>query len=426
MFGKSGLVKALDKWASQGGDLRDTLASHRNQPVKSKAEAAAVCRALDALRERPERAGERIIGSPVHTLAAFFQRVDSKEAFEVLVEDGLPRLRAWVRDGLDDRDADKDDVMFLLKILGMYRQREDVDLIARAARKPINPDGFLWSVVLGQFDAEHPHSTEMIDALRDPLPVGFIRVAYLDMANGLAISGTLDRHPYESPAGRTQLETWLRDPNEEHFSFAHSATAALPFIDATWREGLLLAAGEHPSPSVRMEAAWAQAKSGDPAGLDKLAEYCRDPHCSHTAQRYLTELGHAARIPEEARHPDFLSIAEMAHWLAHPNEFGRAPDQIAIFDTRELFWPPTDDIRRLSLVKYTYNNEDRGESDTGVGMVGSITFALFGEATTELSPEDIYGLHCCWELEGNNDPRAPKERTPSAGRAILGQHNDGF
>ena len=59
-------------------------------------------------------------------------------------------------------------------------------------------------------------------------------------------------------------------------------------------------------------------------------------------------------------------------------------------------------------------------------MVGSDTFALFGEDTAGLSPEDIYGLHCCWELEMNEDPRAPEERTPEAGRRILAEHNSGF
>jgi hypothetical protein len=53
-------------------------------------------------------------------------------------------------------------------------------------------------------------------------------------------------------------------------------------------------------------------------------------------------------------------------------------------------------------------------------MVGSVTFALFGEATAELCPEDVYGLHCCWELARNEDPRAPEKRTARAGRELLG------
>lgn len=426
MFRKSPLARALDKWTKHGGDLDDVLSSLSDQAVKSEAEAHAICAALDALRAEPERAGEDTIGSPLHTLTAFFQEVASKEAFDILKQDGLLRLRTWVRDLLDGQGGREDDVMFILKILAMYRQREDVDLIARAARKPVKPDDYMWTVVFGQFSAEHPHSADMIDALRDPLPTEFILVTYLDMANGLAIAGRLDRHPFNSEAGRKHLDAWLRDTNAEHFSYAHSATAALPFIDQLSRERLLQVANGHPDPSARMEAAWAQAKSGDLAGLARLSDLCVDQRYSYTAQRYLEELGHSERIPDEVRRPEFQAVATMSNWLAYPNEFGRPPDSIELLDTRELFWPPTNDRRRLSLVKYSYNDDEGGEPDRGVGMVGSVTFALFGEATADLSPEDIYGLHCCWELEVNGDSRAPKKRTAEAGRRILGRHNEGF
>jgi hypothetical protein len=420
MFGKSALVKCLEKWMKRGGDLDDVLSS-RDYSVTSTEEANAICGALDALRAKPAQAC-----SPLHTLTAFFQQVESKEAFEVLTREGLPRLRAWVRDCISGKDVDEDDVMFLLKILALYRQREDVAIIAEAARLPLDPDGFMWSVILGQFDDEHPYALEMIDALAEPLPTGFILVAYLDAANQLAISGKSSRHPFNNEAGRKKLEAWLLDANEENFSYAHSATAALPFIDMPSRAGLLLTAGKHPTPSIRIEAAWAQAKCGDPAGVDILLRFCLDPRHSSTAQSYLEELGHADRIPDEAQTAEFLALAEMASWLAHPNEFGRPPDDLRLFDARELFWPPTNDRRKLSLVEYAYNDGDGGEPNRGIGMVGSVTFALFSETTADMSPEEIYGLHCCWELEMNDNKLAPKKRTAKAGRVILARHNDGF
>ena len=52
-------------------------------------------------------------------------------------------------------------------------------------------------------------------------------------------------------------------------------------------------------------------------------------------------------------------------------------------------------------------------------MFGWATFALFGETTADLPPEDIYALHCCWELEVENDSRAPQERSAAAGRELL-------
>jgi hypothetical protein len=423
---KSPLTKAIEKWTKDGGDLDDILSSNGNRPVKSKTEAEAICAAIDALSADPARVEQVLIGSPLDTLAAFFQQVESEEAFDVFKQEGLPRLRNWVRDHLACQDDRVDVIMFILKILAMYRQYDDVDLIAEAARRQINADSYMWSIIFNQFDAEHPFSGEMIDRLRDPLPTGFMSVAYLDMANRWAIAGRMKRHPFDSEAGRKQLEAWLSDTNEENFSYAHSATAALPFIEQSLRGGLMQIAMAHPDASVRMESAWAQAKSGDPSGLNRLSELCLDPRYSYVAQQYLEELGHSDKIPERAQQTDFQAVAAMANWLAHPNEFGRPPDEIELYDTRELFWPPTNDKRRLWLIKYTYNDEERGETDRGIGMVGSVTFALFSEATADLSPEDIYGLHCCWEMEMNEDSRAPKKRGAKAGRKILSRKNAGF
>jgi hypothetical protein len=423
---KSPLTNVIEKWTKHGGDLDDILSSISYSPVKSKTEAEAICAAIDALSADPARVVKVLIGSPLHTLAAFFQHVENEESFDVFKQEGLPRLRSWVRNHLDGQDDRMEVIMFLLKILAMYRQYDDVDLIAEAARRQINADSYMWSIILKQFDAEHPFSGEMIDRLRDPLPTGFISVAYLDMANSLAIAGKTERHPFDSEAGRKQLEVWLSDTNEENFSYAHSATAALPFIDQSLREGLLQIAVSHPDASVRMESAWAQAKFGDPSGLNRLSELCIDPRYSYIAQQYLEELGHSDKIPERARQTDFQAVAEMANWLAHPNEFGCPPDEIELYDTRDLFWPPTNDKRQLWLIKYTYNDEEEGEPDRGIGMVGSVTFTLFGEATADLSPEDIYGLHCCWELEMNEDSRAPKKRSAKAGRRILSRKNADF
>jgi hypothetical protein len=143
---------------------------------------------------------------------------------------------------------------------------------------------------------------------------------------------------------------------------------------------------------------------------------------------YLHELDRADAIPQLALEPEFRARAEMCAWLMHPLEFGSPPDHIELYDTREIFWPPTNDRRRVWLFKYTYTAwGPEGEDDIGIGMVGSTTFALFSETTPIMTPEDVYALHCCWELQGNEDPRAPPERTAEAGRRILTEYNpDGW
>lgn len=74
---------------------------------------------------------------------------------------------------------------------------------------------------------------------------------------------------------------------------------------------------------------------------------------------------------------------------------------------------PLEDIKLASTV--------REKAATGIGMVGSITFALFSQNKDNLTLADAYGLHCCGELQVNHDPRAPMERSVTEGRKILSE-----
>ncbi|HMG84218.1 MAG TPA: hypothetical protein VK574_00660 [Terracidiphilus sp.] len=115
---------------------------------------------------------------------------------------------------------------------------------------------------------------------------------------------------------------------------------------------------------------------------------------------YLTELGAKDRIPLKSKSDDFKAIAEMCQWLAHPNEMGSPPHDIRQVDARELFWLPTSDRRKLWVFRYEYPpRHSKTEPEIDHGLVGSVTFALFGESTPNLSAEQVYGLHCAWELE---------------------------
>src|SRR5438445_11624897 len=88
-------------------------------------------------------------------------------------------------------------------------------------------------------------------------------------------------------------------------------------------------------------------------------------------------------------------------------EFGAPPDAVELYDTRTLYWPPTRDRRQLWLVRYTYRH-DPGE-DVRIAMVGSTTFALFGETTAELLPAAEYALHRRSQLEPHEQPVAPDQ-----------------
>jgi hypothetical protein len=109
-----------------------------------------------------------------------------------------------------------------------------------------------------------------------------------------------------------------------------------------------------------------------PAGVELLVRLCRDVKYARTACEYLEELGHEDRIPAATKKLDFQAMAEMCNWLTHPNEFGRPPDTIECYDTRELYWPPTDDRRSVWLFKFRYKGEGSdGEDVVRIGMVGA-------------------------------------------------------
>lgn len=378
---------------------------------------------IAVLAEQPD--GAKLIAesgseSFLYHLALLFQNDASEDATRALRDRGVPELERLFDAALEVKGADAHPLLMCCKMFALYARAEGVPRIAAAVRA--FPDEYMWDVVFGLFGEEnHPQSVALVEALRDPLPTEFAAVAYLDLCNALARGDRLKKHPFDTAAGRARLETWLADSDPDHFSYAVSAAAALPFVSTKARDALAALALDHADAQVQMEAAWASAYRGGTAGLKFLARACADPRTATRAIAYLDELGKGDRVPAAAREPNFEAMATMCDWLAHPHEFGAPPTDIEPFDTRELDWFPTNDTRRVWLFKYTYAGREEDGSDTvGIGMVGSITFALFGETSAEMSAEDIYGLHCCWELEMTEDARAPKRRTAKAGRKLLG------
>jgi hypothetical protein len=368
--------------------------------------------------------------SVFHQIIGIFQQPTAQAAKDTLRAEALPvllrlydaRLREWQKSKSksksrkDHDDSLANDLLFALKIFAMYRGKEAIRRILDAARIPIDPEGYEWSIILPTLVEYDPtEATRVTSALREPLPPGFLAVALLDASNTLAREHSVKTHPFDTPKGRERLRAFLTDKDSENFSYAHSAAASLPFLSKS--QELLALAEKHPDLHVRMEAAWAAALSGDAQARERLKQWSKSPKTRSRAVAYLKELGKRPARVSAAERPELDATAEMCQWLEHPAEFGRSPDQIELYDRRRLWWPPTDDERDVWLFRYRYDGKPARE---GVGMVGSITFALFGETTAKLSPEDIYGLHCCWELQQLGDPRAPKKRTAKAGRKLLG------
>ncbi|PSB56734.1 HEAT repeat domain-containing protein [Chamaesiphon polymorphus] len=427
----SKIKNILLSWVSKNKDLSQLLRTIEDDTIRTLEEVQALLQALKHLVQKIQSSQYIVVdysSSPLYLLAGLLQGMD----FDNLTNsDGdtynevyhTVNSLADACEALIDRQIVDEGLPFACKVLALFNHPRNPKFIAQLATDDRFNDDFLWQVVFqiytdtinSQIEKHKKVSWDIVDLLRDPLPQNFMGITYLDFSNHLATSGVLKNHPFNCSAGVASLSKWIEDPDPENFSYAKSATVAIPSIDLDWQTELLEIARKHSSPIVKIEVAWVLAKLDDPSGIRQLQEFAKDPKYAREAQSYLQEFG----IVEDRNDLTFQAQIEMSSWLAHPQEFGRAPDLLELFDTRTIYWPPTDDKRTVWLFKYAYYQQNI----TGLGMVGSITFALFSETTTELSPEEAYALHCCWELEIKQDRRAPKSRTIAAGLKILRKHN---
>jgi hypothetical protein len=298
--------------------------------------------------------------------------------------------------------------------------REAADFVVGIVRKSWIPEKYSWHGILLQFDIGNPQTAYVFSKLSNPPPPNDIGMRLLDAANRLYLDGHDEiQHPFDNPTGVKQLEQWLIDPDENHYDRAYFAIVALPFLKSKERDSLLAIALDHPSEENQMEAAWAAGKLGRDAGIRLLAQYCTKLEHADKAQRYLRELGREDAILDTAREPNFAAKAEFCQWLAHPNELGRMPDEVEIVDQRELAWPPDGERKLLSLVRYRMIDPLGLKDDVGVGMVGSITFCLFTYDTDKRPPEDVYALHCLWEMEAQDLAKAESVDSPDEYRDML-------
>ena len=308
-----------------------------NYTVKSKGDAKAICEALQAAADG-RLAQSKQSKPPLYALARLFQDTEGgSDACDFLREHGIPLLLKLARKACVDPRFDQREMLFVLKMLAAYCTSEGTDFVIETAKSEFASKGYLWSVVLGMYTAEHPETKRMFVALSNPLPKAFLAVSLLDAANRFFLAGGKAQHPFDSDQGIEMLGLWLQDTDPKSFSYAVSATAALPFIKHQKRAALFQIAYSHLDPEVQLEAAWASAKLHNQDGLKKLTELCKSVNYSVRAKAYLKELGAEDGVPAEAKTPDFQAMAEFAQWLAHPNELGRFPDELEILRSAGIY-----------------------------------------------------------------------------------------
>ncbi len=144
---KSALQKVLERCDDLQVDLTHLLREFEPTSVNTKGEAEAICTLLKRLSA--ETTTGESFNSRLHALTSLFQDVDSKAAFDVLAAKGIPelcRLFDRLADSKDEKTAN--DILFVLKILAMYRTEAGTDRVISAARKPLKPESYMWHVIL--------------------------------------------------------------------------------------------------------------------------------------------------------------------------------------------------------------------------------------------------------------------------------------
>ena len=377
--------------------------------------------------------------SPHYTVMGWLEDA-SEGAWSVLrVEAAGELLRIY--DSLVDRLSDETDVLAVasdalsvLKVLVLYRIEGALHRLVAAAQHPVLQNAYLWSSVFEAVDgadaheaeegSEHAWRFEINRLLGQGWPDGFARLAFLDHVNRMAWDGEISGHPFDDARGHEALADWLEAGIEVLPGAARSAATALAFLNPSAQAALLDKAEAHPETTVRIEAAGVRASLGDAMSIERLRSWAEDPRFSVLAVAHLEQVGAVDVVPPTSQGQDFRAAATMASWLAQPSEFNRPPDDLVAVDSRELHWPPTDDRRQVWLFRYRYWPVTPDDpSFEGLGMVGSVTFAMADEDTEDLSIPEAYGLHCAFELEMMDDSRAPPVRDALAGLRILRESN---
>ncbi len=147
---------------------------------------------------------------------------------------------------------------------------------------------------------------------------------------------------------------------------------------------------------VQLESATALATLGEEDGKKRLIALAAEPLVRQRVIAYATELGIEQEISAEFKTTASAAEAELALWLAHPQQIGFAPYDVSLIDQRQQFWPGFDQPVDCFLMGYSYPFE--GNAYHNVGLVGPITHS-FSTSLINLPVEDVYAVFAGWQVK---------------------------
>ncbi len=158
---------------------------------------------------------------------------------------------------------------------------------------------------------------------------------------------------------------------------------------------------------VQTEAAGALARMGQEIGRESLIALASEPVARLRVLHYSEELGLSDRIDEIHTLPCAIAEAELALWLAQPQQLGLPPQNIEVVDQRMLYWPGYDERQSCFLFRYQYQLP-QGEW-SNIGMAGPLVHS-FAADLADLPVSDIYAAFAGWHAEHPEIFEIPSEQ----------------
>jgi hypothetical protein len=182
----------------------------------------------------------------------------------------------------------------------------------------------------------------------------------------------------------------------EAVALAVSLCDALGLIGSDIASGKLHQALELKHRRVQTEAAGALARLGVELGRQRLLELAAEPSARLRVIAYAEELGFADAIDDQYKTPEATAEADLALWLAQPQNMGAPPTSVEVVDRRRLYWPSFDSPVDCNLVKFSYDLGQRHYSN--IGITGPLVHTIAADLT-ELPVDDIYSIYAGWQVE---------------------------
>lgn len=278
---------------------------------------------------------------------------------------------------------------------------------------------------------------DFFPAALNALPHPSVAAPVLDVANYLKREGRVERHPaadrldallalFGGVIGR--LGRFESDPKafgetveeiqavlNEAVALAISLCDAFALIGDPAAIGKLNQAVELKHRRVQTEAAGALARLGDEEGRKRLLSLVEEPSARLRVLAYADELGLGDQIDPLHRSDKSIAEAELAVWLAQPQNFGLPPSKLEVVDSRRQFWPSFTEPVDCHLVEFTYEFGDTQYRN--VGITGP-TVHVFAADMMFLEFEDIYACYAGWHVEHPDIFFAPADQWNAAQRRI--------